>query len=186
MDAYTDKIKEISKKILSDGKVDTVIGFSKGSLGYMSEPFMAKTAEAADKLVFDCNCRMNLVNYVTNRTDKIGIVVKGCDSRNLVTHIIENKIKRDQLYIIGVPCTGLADKDALLEAAEGEIDSVEDDGETVTVKGEGFEKKLSKKDILQSNCRTCIKRNPVIYDELVGEEVPELEIENRFEDVEEA
>jgi len=184
MNYYTDKIKEISKKILSDGKVDTVFGFRKGSLGYMSEPFMAKTAQAADKLVFDCNCRMNLVNYVTNRTGKIGIVVKGCDSRNLVTHIVENKIKRDQLYIIGVPCTGLADKDALLEAAEGEIDSVEDDGETVTVKGEGFEKKLSKKDILQSNCRTCIKRNPVIYDELVGEEVPELEIENRFEDVE--
>ncbi|MDY0362844.1 MAG: 4Fe-4S ferredoxin, partial [Desulforegulaceae bacterium] len=108
MDAYTDKIKEISKKILSEGKVDVVIGFRKGTLGYMSEPYMAKSEKEAENLVFDCNCRMNLVNYVTNRKDKVGIVVKGCDSRNLVTHIIENKIKRDQLYIIGVPCTGLA------------------------------------------------------------------------------
>jgi hypothetical protein len=30
-------------------------------------------------------------------------VAKGCDSRNIVTHIIENKIKREQLVIIGCP-----------------------------------------------------------------------------------
>ena len=184
MNQYTEKIQEISKRILSEGKVDVVFGFKKGSLGYMSEPHMVKKAEDAKSLIFDCNCRMNLVNYVTDRKDKIGIVVKGCDSRNLVTHIVENKIKREQLYIIGVPCTGLADKQELLKAADGEIDTVEDDGETITIKGEGFEKKIKKSEILQSNCKTCIKRNPVIYDELVGEEVPELEIENRFADVE--
>jgi ferredoxin len=184
MNQYTDKIKEISKKILSEGEVDCVVGFRKGSLGYMSEPFIARTEDAADEFVFDCNCRMNLVNYITDKKEKIGIVVKGCDSRNLTTHIIENKIKRDQLYIIGVPCTGLADKNALIAAAEGEITSVEDDGETVTIKGEGFEKKMPKNDVLQSNCKTCIRRNPVIFDEMVGDEVPELELTDRFADVE--
>jgi len=151
----------------------------------MSEPFIARNEKDADELIFDCTCRMNLVNYITNKTEKIGIVVKGCDSRNLVTHIVENKIKRDQLYIIGVPCTGLADKNALLEAAEGEILSLEDDADNVTIKGDGFEKSLKKADILQLNCKTCIKRNPVLSDELAGAEVPELEIENRFADVEE-
>jgi len=184
MNAYTDKIKEISKRLLSEGKVDVVMGFRKGSLGYMSEPHIARTEKAAEELIFDCNCRMNLVNYITDRKDKIGIVVKGCDSRNLVTHLVENKIKRDQLYIIGVPCTGLADKNALIAAAEGEIASVSEDGDTITISGEGFEKKVKKDDVLQANCKTCIKRNPVVFDELVGEEVPELEIENRFADVE--
>jgi ferredoxin len=89
-DPYTKKIRQISKRILSEGKVDAVIGFRRGSLGVMSEPFIAKTQEATESLTFDCNCRMNLVTYLTNRTDKIGLLVKGCDSRNLVTHIIEN------------------------------------------------------------------------------------------------
>jgi hypothetical protein len=29
---------------------------------------------------------------------------QGLRFRNIVTHIIENKIKRDQVHIIGVPC----------------------------------------------------------------------------------
>ncbi|PID78040.1 MAG: 4Fe-4S ferredoxin [Deltaproteobacteria bacterium] len=184
MDAYTDKIREISKKLLSDGTVDIVVGFRKGSLGYMSEPYIARTEEAAEELVFDCNCRMNLANYITGKSGKIGIVAKGCDSRNITTHIVENKIRRDQLYIIGVPCTGMADKNALLKLAEGDIQSVEDDSETITIKGEGFEKKVAKSEILQANCKTCIRRNPVIYDELVADEVPELELTDRFSDVE--
>ena len=155
MNEYTKNIRRISEQILSQGKVDIVIGFKKGSLEFMTEPFIARTKEATQELIFDCNCRMNLVNYLTNRSEKIGIVVKGCDSRNLVTHIIENKIRRDQLYIIGVPCTGLADKNA-----------------------------LSKTDVLQANCKTCIQRNPVIFDELAGPMVTELEIQDRFSDVE--
>jgi formate dehydrogenase subunit beta len=173
-DPYTKKIRQISKRILSEGKVDAVIGFRRGSLGVMSEPFIAKTQEATESLTFDCNCRMNLVTYLTNRTDKIGILVKGCDSRNLVTHIIENKIKREQLYIIGVPCTGLADKAALIKAAGSEILSVEDNGETLVVNCGKGEKKIARKDVLQANCKTCIKRNPVIFDELAGPMVAEL------------
>ena len=184
MNQYADKIQEISKRILSEGKVDVVIGFRKGSLGYMSDPFIARNESDASELTFDCNCRMNLVNYITNRKDKIGIVVKGCDSRNLVTHLIENKIARDQLYIIGVPCMGLADKHALIRAADGEILSVEDDGATLHVKGDGFENTVARADVLQANCKTCIQRNPVIFDELVADKVEELELSDRFADLE--
>jgi formate dehydrogenase subunit beta len=68
------------------------------------------TAEAVDTLVWDSNCGINLANYLTNRKEKVAVIAKGCDSRNIVTHIIENKIKREQVYIIGVPCTGMIDK----------------------------------------------------------------------------
>ena len=76
------------KKILKEGKVDMIVGFRKGTLSYMSEPFVARNEKDAEELIFDCNCRMNLVNYITNKKEKIGIIVKGCDSRNLVTHIV--------------------------------------------------------------------------------------------------
>jgi len=150
MNSISENIKKIAEKILKNGLVDTVIGFQKASLPGMSQPFIARTEKAAQKLIFDNTCRMNLVSYLPNLTGKTGIVVKGCDSRNLITLIVENKIKRDQLYIIGVPCTGVLDK---------------------------------KHNTLQENCSTCIQRNPVIFDELAGPEVEELDIKDRFQDV---
>lgn len=110
MDAYITKIKEISERLLKDGTVEAVIGFRKGTVPMMNEPCIIKKAEDAGDLVWDANCRVNLTTYLTGRKDKIAVIAKGCDSRNIVTHIIENQIKRDQLYIIGVPCKGMNDK----------------------------------------------------------------------------
>jgi coenzyme F420-reducing hydrogenase beta subunit len=107
---YNEKIKEIAAKLLKDCSVDMVIGFRKGTIPMMNEPHFAKTPEEVENLVWDSNCGINLANYLTNRQEKIGIIAKGCDSRNIVTHIIENKIKREQLIIIGVPCQGMIDK----------------------------------------------------------------------------
>ncbi len=90
MTSYTEKIRQVSGKLLKECKVDMVIGFRKGTLPMMNEPYFAKTAEDLKNLVWDSNCGINLANYLTNRTEKIGIIAKGCDSRNIVTHIIEN------------------------------------------------------------------------------------------------
>jgi len=49
-------------------------------------------------------------------------VAKGCDSRNIVTHIIENKIKREQVFIIGVPCLGMVDRRRVQSLFAGEIE----------------------------------------------------------------
>ena len=106
----SDKIKEISTKLLKEKTVEMVIGFRKGTLPMMNEPCFAENTEDIQSFVWDSNCGINLANYLTDRKEKIGIVAKGCDSRNIVTHIIENKIDRDQLFIIGVPCKGMIDR----------------------------------------------------------------------------
>ncbi len=61
------------------------------------------------------------------------MVAKGCDARNLVTHIVENQIARDQVYIIGVPCTGMVDKRKIASLFEDEITGFEEDGDTLTI-----------------------------------------------------
>lgn len=175
MTTYSDKIKEISKRLLKEGKVDMVIGFRKGSVPLMNQPMFAKNEGDVDSFVWDSNCGINLANYVTDRSEKIGIVAKGCDSRNLVVHIIENKIKRDQLHIIGVPCKAMVDRHKIAAMMPGEIESIEEndaDG-TLTVTGSGFSETLNKADVLQENCSLCMHRNPVLYDELIAEEVTE-------------
>lgn len=181
--SYIDKIKEISARLLKDCSVEMVIGFRQGTVPMMNEPHFARTAEAVDKLVWDSNCGINLANYLTNRKEKIGIIAKGCDSRNIVTHIIENKIKRDQLIIIGVPCSGMIDKRKISAMLDGEINDVVEDENNITVKGNDFEKIFNKRDVLQQNCAVCIHRNPVIYDELVADLVEEQEGVDRYADV---
>ncbi len=173
MTAYTEKIREIAKRLLSEGKVDMVIGFRKGSLPMMNQPLCTASPEKTAELVWDSSCGINLANYITGGKDRIGIVAKGCDSRNIVTHIIENKIKRDQLHIIGVPCTGMIDRHAVSKRVEGEITEIEESGDSITLKGNGFEKTIPKKEVLAENCAVCTHRNPVIYDELAGELVEE-------------
>ena len=128
MTSYIEKIREISARLLKECKVDVVIGFRQGTLPMMNEPYFARTPQDLQNLVWDSNCGINLANYLTNRTEKIGIIAKGCDSRNIVTHIIENKIKREQLVIIGVPCKGMIDKRKINSMFDAEIlDVIEDE-----------------------------------------------------------
>jgi len=185
MRSYIEKIKEVSARLLNECQVEVVIGFRKGTLPMMNEPYFAKTPQDVQNLVWDSNCGINLANYLTNRTEKIGIIAKGCDSRNIVTHIIENKIKREQLVIIGVPCKGMIDKRKVNAMFDDEILEVVEDENNITVKGHGFEKLLNKKDILQQNCAVCVHRNPVEYDELAAELVDEQQDVDRYADVRE-
>ena len=151
MTSYIQKIKAASARLLKECEVDAVLGFRKGTIPMMNEPYFARTPEDVQNLVWDSNCGINLANYLTDRKENIGIIAKGCDARNIVTHIIENKIKREQLVIIGVPCTGMIDKRKISAMFESEISDVSEDENNVTVKGDGFEKVLNKRDVLQQN-----------------------------------
>jgi len=183
MTSYIQKIKEASARLLKECKVDAVLGFRKGTIPMMNEPYFARTTEDVQNLVWDSNCGINLANYLTDRKENIGIIAKGCDSRNIVTHIIENKIKREQLVIIGVPCKGMIDKRKISAMFAGEISDVTEDENNVTVTGDGFEKVLNKKDVLQQNCALCIHRNPVEFDELIAETVDEQQDIDRYDDI---
>ncbi len=183
MFAYIEKIKEISNRLLKESTVDIVIGFRKGTVPMMNEPCFAKTPEEVDGFVWDSNCGINLANYLANRKEKIGIVSKGCDSRNIVTHIIENKIKRDQIVIIGVPCKGMIDRHKIEAMFDTEIEAVTEADGRINIKGDGVDKTIDKKDVLQQNCTICTHRNPVIYDELAADLIEEQTDVDKYEDV---
>ena len=183
--AYTEKIQETARKLLKDKTVDVFIGYSKGTVAMMNEPVLIRDPDKVDMLYWDSFCGLNLCNYLTKREDRIGIVATGCNSRNMVTHIIENQIKREQLYIVGIPCTGMIDHRAV-ERAVGhrEIVEVKEDGDRFTVTGRDFEETLKKKGFLQLNCRTCRHRNPVMHDAMIAEPVKEQAEVEAYKDVE--
>ncbi|MBO8136997.1 MAG: 4Fe-4S dicluster domain-containing protein [Desulfotomaculum sp.] len=184
MQNITNVIKDTAKKLLEEKKVDLVVGFAKGSLPLRSTPYFARTAEEAERLVWDEYCENNLANYLRNREEKVAVVAKGCDVRSIVALMKENQIDREKLYIIGVPCRGMIDRQKAGELVGGkEILEAEVKGEEVVLRGKGFEEKVKKEELLYDTCARCAYGNPAIYDELVGEEVPAREA--NFKEIEE-
>lgn len=181
---YTEKIRAVARKLLEEGTVDVFIGYRKGSVPMMNEPVLIRDPAKTDLLHWDSNCGLNLCNYLTRRSERIGILATGCNSRNMVTHIIENQIKREQLHIVGIPCTGMIDHRAVKRAVgQKEILEVTEQDSSFTVKGKGFEETFKKTDYLQTNCAVCRHRNPVEYDELVAEPVKEQKDVDPYTDV---
>ncbi|MGC8720009.1 MAG: 4Fe-4S dicluster domain-containing protein [Thermodesulforhabdaceae bacterium] len=182
---YTEKIREIAGRLLQDKVVDGVIGFRKGTIPMINNPVFIKHTEQVSQLYWDSWCGVNLANYLPKRQDKVAIVAKGCDARSIVVLLAENQISREQLYIIGVPCKGMLDRkkvwDALKDRAQYLTDVREENGKII-VAGKNFSVEFDRNQYLQDNCAICIHRNPVIYDELVGEMVVEQQVD-RYEDI---
>jgi len=184
MTGYTEKIRETARQLLGEGKVEAVIGFRKGTIPMMNEPVLIRDVCNVDELYWDSFCGVNLANYLTKRKEKLAVAAKGCDSRNIVVHLQEGQIKREQLTIIGVPCQGMVDRRKVLSRLEGkEPLKVEEDGDTIRVIGKDFQTSFPRKELLQDNCAICIHPNPVLYDTLVAEPVPEPRDIDRYEDV---
>jgi len=181
---YIDNIRQIAKKILEDNTVDLIIGFRKGTLPMTTGPVLIKDAHDSDQLHWDSFCSMNLANYLPKREGKIGIVAKGCDSRNIAVHIVENQIKREQLFIIGAPCKGMVDSRKITSFLGGrEVRELSESDGDIMLNGEGFEHSLKSNDYLQDNCMRCNHRNPVIYDAIVGDMVEETGEPDPYDDV---
>ena len=51
----------------------------------------------------------NLANFLIELKGRVGIVAKGCDSRSIVSLIQDNKVAREDVIILGIPCTGIID-----------------------------------------------------------------------------
>jgi ferredoxin len=185
MDKRTEKIREMAKRLLSEGRVDVVLGYGPGTVPLRNAPMFARTPEEADKLVWDSNCRINLANFLPRTKERVAVVAKGCDARNIVNHIVEHQIDRDRVYIIGVPCQGMLDPEEVMKREGRTIESAVESNGDLTVKGPGFETTLKLGDLLRQNCRVCVHRNPPVYDELIIEPVPEQTDVDRYADIRE-
>lgn len=109
----TDAVRSEAQRILSDGTVSAVIGYTSGRRNGTTQPIVITSADEAEKLLFSAGCLNDLVVYLTKakkdvpKTGRIGIMVKGCDLKALVGLLGESQLKRENLYLIGIPCSGV-------------------------------------------------------------------------------
>lgn len=182
MENSTQALRKIAKRLLEDNRVTLIIGYEKGTLPLQTTPCFISTVDDVDRLIWDATCENNLAKYlIDNNDEKIGILAKGCDARSIVAYIVENQIKRENVVIIGLPCSGVIDRTKVESELNGqELLEVTLNNDEIILKGKGYDKHLLVKAVLDDSCLSCKHRNPSLYDELVGEKVPEEMGEDAF------
>jgi formate dehydrogenase subunit beta len=167
------QIQAEARKIFDTYDVQYILGYSNESFGIQPVPFFAKKKPDVNHLIFSPFCVNNLTMYLKNYegNEKIGIVVKGCDSRSLIQLIIEKRIPRENLVIMGISCGGVIDQKKFqtkFPDVIGSVDVVEkDDLFIFTIAGKKHQ--VSKKEVLLEKCIHCEYPTPLLYDVLLGE-----------------
>ncbi|MEA3471708.1 MAG: hypothetical protein U9R24_08310, partial [Thermodesulfobacteriota bacterium] len=179
MENIEKQLREEAKKLLAEKKVDVIVGYEEGTLPYQAVPCFIEDPENAERLVWNKYCSVNLAKYVHDvifqhresqkrakpeeRTKKIvGVVARGCTTRSIILHLQEKQYDRDQVVVIGVPCTGYISKKKLAVAVDGkEVIECSVAGDTLSVTTIDGTKDISLREVIAANCLTCRFNNPV-------------------------
>lgn len=169
-----EKIRQEAKKLLDEKKVDVVIGYKRGTLPLRSSPAFIRNSKDTDSLIFDPTCSNNLALYVKRFEGKVGVIAKGCDGRSLTTLVVDRQIDKKNLFVVGVPCSGVIDRRKIYDRLAGkEITEYSLSDDKVMVKGRGFEESLDLPAVLSDSCLTCRHKTPPVYDLLIGDQIKE-------------
>ncbi len=186
-DSITAQLQERVRYLLTEGSVDLFLGYKQGSNPLRITPYVVQDATSVDKLIWNLGCVNNLVTTLPKyAAHKVGILVKACDARSLIELLKLHQLKRENLYIIGVPCTGILDAAKVAEecpVASISTMTIQAD-QVVLVAGQSVITR-DRADLLVGKCQTCTTPLPAIYDELL--EAPNVQRasfpQNRFADV---
>ncbi len=166
----SEKLKEIVSKVLPE--VDVVIGYRQGFDQLHAIPHFITTPEHIDQLIWNPLCVHNLATYLPSLNKKAAVVVKGCDSKAIVQYMQEELINRENVVIIGIPCTGVIDVNKVLHAINYRpVKEVTFENGSILIRTSEGQKKLLLSDLYPDKCKTCQYPTPLVYDHLVGEPV---------------
>lgn len=106
------KLRETAAGLLRKGAIGYVIGWGKTRFDDKTTPVFITVPEDAERLIWNGYCINGLAKYALDDRypeKKIGICVRGCDTRAVNRMITDNQLKRENLYLIGLPCDGKSD-----------------------------------------------------------------------------
>ena len=148
MSNIQEQIRQRVRTLLEEGVIGYCIGWGATRFEDKTTPVFITKPEEADRLVWNKYCMNGTAKYLLDDRypeKKIGVIIRGCDSRAVNRLIKDKQVKREDLYLIGVPCDG----------KENPV------------------------------CEGCQHKNPLVYDELIGEIVSESVNPDRFKEIEE-
>ncbi len=159
-----EEIKTKVKELLKTGQVDVVIGYKRAPDGISAMPAFIHREEDVGNLVWDGYCVYNLSNYLKDIPGKkIGIIAKGCDVKSIIVLLQENQLKREDIFVIGVECSGVIDE-----------------------KKSSLGKETAEQIAFDERCKGCKTSIPSLYDVLISQKEQKTEAPGLEEDLYEA
>ena len=176
-------LKQALKDALAEG-LEGVLGWKQGFDAIHAEPVLMTTPEEIDELIWGPFNVHNLAVYLPQyKGRKIGVVVKGCDSKGVVELLAEKLIAREDVKIFGMGCNGTVSVGRILaKLPEGaKIDAVACRGNKITVTANGQEVEMTMAEVAQDKCRVCMHPSAVLSDVFVGNptNAPEGDVDGR-------
>jgi len=169
------KLRAEIEKLLKEQSVDVFIAFKHADSPLRPQPSFFRQGDSLDELEYNGLCQNNLANYLPRypAETRIGMVVRGCESRSVNALLVEKQHLRENLTLIGIPCQGIVDLRKLIERTGEEITAYSEDQDVITIHYQGAEHTFAKEDVLHDSCLRCLHPNPVNVDILIGEPLPE-------------
>ncbi|MBR4186231.1 MAG: 4Fe-4S dicluster domain-containing protein [Clostridia bacterium] len=178
-------MKNKAKALLADGTVTRVIGWRRGEFSYDVTPAVFETAEEIERdFVWDAFCGANVSKYLIRESakgdGKILAFLKPCDAFSMNQLLAEHRVKRESVYLIGIPCAGKADIEKIRERGIDGVSGIEEDGDVFVVHSIYGDARVGQADVLAERCLACKSKRHPVYDELLGEEGEDLPDDARF------
>jgi len=167
--AVLEKVKEAIKREL-DG-LTFVIGWGEGYDPLHASPIYVRSRGDIDQLIWNPLCVHNLTSYLPKlKGRKVGIVIKGCDSRSVVQLLQEGLINRDDLVIFGIPCRGVVDMAKIKARMDiSQIKSVAFTEKAIVIVTPKGRREIPLEEVMAAKCLSCQYPTPLVYDHLAGD-----------------
>lgn len=177
MSEKTELMRNKAKELLESEEVEVVIGYEEGTYPCRTTPVFVDDVEKTEKLLWNPFCVNNLPKLLAKGhiEGKAAVLVKGCDSRSVIRLLQDNQLEREELEIIGVSCTGTIDVDKIKDKVDiPTVKEAEVSDSGVMIDTEGGSVDLSREESLCDRCLDCRFPDPVIADEVIGDDIGDL------------
>lgn len=168
--------------------LDMVIGWEQGFDPLHFTPLFMRSPEDVERLEIGPLCVHNLAVYLPGlKNKKVGVVVKGCDSRAVNQLAREGLIKRENVVVFGFPCDGVADLTKVRRKLEGigRVRGVASGPDGLLITMDQGRHDLASSEIFADKCLRCRYPNALAHDHFAGEPREAHVLKDDYTDVDE-
>lgn len=184
----TDLIKKKVSELLESQKADRVLGWKKGEFFYDETPAVFTAEQGLEELVYDGFSAPNLSKYLiqeSKKEGKVAALLKPCDTYSFNQLLMEHRINRENVYVVGVPCRGKLDINKIRAMGIKGIQSIKEEGDQLIIDTLYGQKTIDRKEAVLDRCFCCKGSQHMAADEVIESDAPAWQPEaDRFEMVE--
>jgi ferredoxin len=152
-------------------RLDLVIGWEQGFDPLHHTPLFMRRPQHVERLEVGLLSVHNLAVYLPGlKNRKVGVVVKGCDSRAVNQLAQEGLIKRENIIVFGFPCEGVVDLTKIRRFLSdvGRVRSVVFEPGTLGVVLDNRQLEVALVDVLADKCLCCRYPNALTHNHFAG------------------